>query len=83
MSYPRFTKIIIDYFMIKDQSISRRNKMFWHTDRDDTMFTSMRYEGTGTIPEVPDVPTYKYESEKEYWGDSDEEDDDEDEFNDD
>ncbi|GJZ23704.1 retrovirus-related pol polyprotein from transposon TNT 1-94 [Tanacetum coccineum] len=41
MSYPRFTKIIIDYFMSKDQSISRRNKMFWHT-RDDTMFTSMR-----------------------------------------
>ncbi|GJR85974.1 hypothetical protein Tco_0209985 [Tanacetum coccineum] len=42
MSYPRFTKIIIDYFMSKDLSISRRNKMFWHTARDDTMFTSMR-----------------------------------------
>ncbi|GJU41715.1 hypothetical protein Tco_1194672 [Tanacetum coccineum] len=42
MSYPRFTKIIIDYFMSKDQSISRRNKMFWHTARDDTMFTAMR-----------------------------------------
>ncbi|GKA99441.1 hypothetical protein Tco_0827378 [Tanacetum coccineum] len=42
MSYPRFTKIIIDYFVSKYQSISRRNKMFWHTDRDDTMFTSMR-----------------------------------------
>ncbi|GJT41325.1 hypothetical protein Tco_0941190 [Tanacetum coccineum] len=42
MSYPRFIKIIIDYFMLKDQSISRRNKMFWHTARDDTMFTSMR-----------------------------------------
>nr|GEV08996.1 hypothetical protein [Tanacetum cinerariifolium] len=42
MSYPRFTKIIIDYFMSKDQSISRRNKIFWHTARDDTMFTSMR-----------------------------------------
>ncbi|GJW14529.1 hypothetical protein Tco_0018662 [Tanacetum coccineum] len=42
MSYPRFTKIIINYFMSKDQSILRRNKMFWHTDRDDTMFTSMR-----------------------------------------
>nr|GEW69453.1 integrase, catalytic region, zinc finger, CCHC-type, peptidase aspartic, catalytic [Tanacetum cinerariifolium] len=26
----------------EDQSISRRNKMFWHTARDDTMFTSMR-----------------------------------------
>ncbi|GJV27559.1 hypothetical protein Tco_1384007 [Tanacetum coccineum] len=42
MLYPRFTKIIIDYFMSKDQSISRRNKMFWHTARDDSMFTSMR-----------------------------------------
>ncbi|GJU30349.1 hypothetical protein Tco_1173938 [Tanacetum coccineum] len=42
MSYPIFTKIIIDYFMSKDQSISKRNKMFWHTARDDTMFTSMR-----------------------------------------
>ncbi|GKD92903.1 hypothetical protein Tco_1372740, partial [Tanacetum coccineum] len=40
-------------------------------------------EGTGTIPGVPDVPTYKSESEKEYWGDSDEEDDDEDDFDDD
>ncbi|GJX28718.1 retrovirus-related pol polyprotein from transposon TNT 1-94 [Tanacetum coccineum] len=42
MSYPRFTKIIIDYFMSKDPSISRRNKMFWHTTRDDTLFTSIR-----------------------------------------
>ncbi|GJR47468.1 hypothetical protein Tco_1315571 [Tanacetum coccineum] len=42
MSYPRFTTIIIDYFMSKDQSISRRNKMFSHTARDDTMFMSMR-----------------------------------------
>nr|GEV73575.1 hypothetical protein [Tanacetum cinerariifolium] len=42
MAYPRFTKIIIAYFMLKDQSISRRNKMFWHTTRDDTMFISMR-----------------------------------------
>ncbi|GKA01980.1 hypothetical protein Tco_0674645 [Tanacetum coccineum] len=42
MEYPRFTKIIIDYFMSKDQSISRRNNMFWHTARDDTMFTTMR-----------------------------------------
>nr|GFA23071.1 hypothetical protein [Tanacetum cinerariifolium] len=35
MSYPRFTKIIIDYLRSKDQSISRRNKMFWHTALDD------------------------------------------------
>ncbi|GJX77450.1 hypothetical protein Tco_0324261 [Tanacetum coccineum] len=42
MSYPRFTKIIIDYFMSKDQSISKRNNMFWHTTRDDTMLTAIR-----------------------------------------
>nr|GEW15390.1 hypothetical protein [Tanacetum cinerariifolium] len=42
MLYPRFTKVIIDYFMSRDQSISKRNKMFWHTARDDTMFTTMR-----------------------------------------
>ncbi|GKB50560.1 hypothetical protein Tco_0901313, partial [Tanacetum coccineum] len=42
MSYSRFTRIIMDYFMSKDPSISRRNNMFWHTARDDTMFTSMR-----------------------------------------
>ncbi|GKD86520.1 hypothetical protein Tco_1357674 [Tanacetum coccineum] len=42
MCYPRFTKVIIDYFMSKDQSISRRNKMFWHTARDDPMFNTIR-----------------------------------------
>ncbi|GJT05309.1 putative reverse transcriptase domain-containing protein [Tanacetum coccineum] len=57
MSYPRFTKIIIDYFMSKDQSILRRNKMFWHTARDDTMFTSMRcisrHEDTQVYEKTP------------------------------
>nr|GEX19762.1 hypothetical protein [Tanacetum cinerariifolium] len=33
---------IIDYFMSKDQSISRRHKMFWHTARDDPMFNTIR-----------------------------------------
>nr|GEW58946.1 hypothetical protein [Tanacetum cinerariifolium] len=42
MCYPRFTKVIIDYFMSKDQSISRRKKMFWHTARDDPMFNTIR-----------------------------------------
>ncbi|GJU72589.1 hypothetical protein Tco_1263994 [Tanacetum coccineum] len=40
--YPRFTKFIVDYFMEKDQAIPRRNKMFWHSDRDDSMFTKIR-----------------------------------------
>ncbi|GJT19232.1 hypothetical protein Tco_0877938 [Tanacetum coccineum] len=42
MYYPRFTKVIIDYFMAKDQAIPRRNKMFWHYARDDFMFTTIR-----------------------------------------
>ncbi|GJR60507.1 hypothetical protein Tco_1502669 [Tanacetum coccineum] len=42
MYYPRFTKVIVDYFMTKDPSIPRRNKMFWHTARDDSMFTTIR-----------------------------------------
>ncbi|GJR63872.1 retrovirus-related pol polyprotein from transposon TNT 1-94 [Tanacetum coccineum] len=37
-----FTKVIFDYFMAKDPSISRRNKMFWHTTRVDSMFTTIR-----------------------------------------
>ncbi|GJV36774.1 hypothetical protein Tco_1409251 [Tanacetum coccineum] len=42
MYYPRFTKVIVDYFMAKDQAIPRRNKMFWHYVRDDFMFTTIR-----------------------------------------
>ncbi|GJU44945.1 retrovirus-related pol polyprotein from transposon TNT 1-94 [Tanacetum coccineum] len=42
MYYPRFTKVIVDYFMAKDQAIPRRNKIFWHSARDDFMFTTIR-----------------------------------------
>ncbi|GJY55697.1 hypothetical protein Tco_0454812 [Tanacetum coccineum] len=42
MYYPCFSKVIVDYFMAKDHAILRRNKMFWHYDRDDFMFTTIR-----------------------------------------
>ncbi|GKF51186.1 hypothetical protein Tco_0147653 [Tanacetum coccineum] len=42
MYYPRFTKVIVDYFMSKDQGIPRRNKMFWRYARDDFIFTTVR-----------------------------------------
>ncbi|GJT74518.1 hypothetical protein Tco_1041243 [Tanacetum coccineum] len=48
MFYPRFTKVIVDYFMAKDPSISRRNKMFCHTARDGSMFTTIRSEAYKT-----------------------------------
>ncbi|GKE73145.1 hypothetical protein Tco_1535186, partial [Tanacetum coccineum] len=45
--------------------------------------TTGAYEGTGTIPEVPDVPIYEFESKKESWGDSkDEDEDDENDYDD-
>ncbi|GJR03180.1 hypothetical protein Tco_0526164 [Tanacetum coccineum] len=34
--------VIVDYFMTKDPSIPRRNQMFWHTARDESMFTTIR-----------------------------------------
>nr|GEZ14400.1 retrovirus-related Pol polyprotein from transposon TNT 1-94 [Tanacetum cinerariifolium] len=42
MHYPRFTKVIIHYFMSKDPSIPRRNKVNWHYVRDDHMFSTIK-----------------------------------------
>nr|GFB31829.1 hypothetical protein [Tanacetum cinerariifolium] len=41
MYYPRFIKVIINFFMTKDQSIPKRNKVNWHYARDDHMFTTI------------------------------------------
>nr|GEU75502.1 hypothetical protein [Tanacetum cinerariifolium] len=50
MYYPRFTKVIINFFMTKDPSVLRRNKVNWHYVRDDQMFTMIklvsRYQNT-------------------------------------
>ncbi|GJT41406.1 hypothetical protein Tco_0941271 [Tanacetum coccineum] len=43
MYYPRFTKVIINHFMSKDQSIPRRNKVDWHLAKDDPVLTIMRF----------------------------------------
>ncbi|GJU14979.1 hypothetical protein Tco_1142945 [Tanacetum coccineum] len=42
MYYPRFIKVIVNFFMTKDQSIPRRNSVNWHYARDDYMFTIMK-----------------------------------------
>ncbi|GJS87991.1 hypothetical protein Tco_0770627 [Tanacetum coccineum] len=42
MYYPRFTKVIVNFFMTKDQSIPRRNNVNWHFARDDPMFTTIK-----------------------------------------
>nr|GFA83431.1 hypothetical protein [Tanacetum cinerariifolium] len=42
MNYPRFTKVIIDYFMTRKPFISRRNRINWHYVRDDALFSTIK-----------------------------------------
>nr|GEV22990.1 hypothetical protein [Tanacetum cinerariifolium] len=42
MYYPRFTKVIINFFMTKDPSIPRRIKVNWHYVMDNQMFTIIK-----------------------------------------
>ncbi|GJR59538.1 hypothetical protein Tco_1501700 [Tanacetum coccineum] len=53
MYYPIFTKVIINHFMSKDQSIPRRNKVDWHMAKDDPILTTMRF-----IPKHETVQKY-------------------------
>nr|GFC25264.1 hypothetical protein [Tanacetum cinerariifolium] len=42
MNYPRFTKVIIDYFMTRKPSILRRNRIHWHYVQDDALFSTIK-----------------------------------------
>nr|GFA05914.1 hypothetical protein [Tanacetum cinerariifolium] len=42
MNYPRLMKVIIDYFMTRKPSISRRNRINWHYARDDALFSTIK-----------------------------------------
>nr|GEV38987.1 hypothetical protein [Tanacetum cinerariifolium] len=86
MSYPRFTKFIIDYFIWLPKE-ARHNFTSHVSGSDDGVDTQSKIpdeqhlkttgadEGTDTILGVPDVPIYESESEKESWGDSKDKDD--------
>ncbi|GJX81961.1 hypothetical protein Tco_0331442 [Tanacetum coccineum] len=76
MYYPHFTKLIVNFFMSKDPSIPRRNKINWHYARDDPMFTTInvisRHEDTqlyGAIlpKELTNEDIRNSESYKEYY----------------
>ncbi|GJY51200.1 hypothetical protein Tco_0442047, partial [Tanacetum coccineum] len=43
MYYLRFTKVIINHFMSKDQSILTRNKVDWHMANNDPILTTIRF----------------------------------------
>ncbi|GJV87343.1 hypothetical protein Tco_1531281 [Tanacetum coccineum] len=76
MYYPRFTKLIVNFFMLKDPLIPRRNKINWHYAMDDPMFTTInvisRHEGIqlyGAIlpKELTNEDIRNSESYKEYY----------------
>nr|GEW15958.1 hypothetical protein [Tanacetum cinerariifolium] len=76
MYYPRFTKVILNFFMSKDQSIPMRNKVNWHFARDNYMFTTIklvsRHQNTqhyGAILsiELTNEVIRNFESYKEYY----------------
>ncbi|GKC00152.1 hypothetical protein Tco_0986288 [Tanacetum coccineum] len=76
MYYPRFTKVIVNFFMTKDSSIRRRNKVNWHFAKDDPMFTTIkvisRHEDTQLYGAIfPDELTNEaikdFKSYKEYY----------------
>ncbi|GKB91165.1 hypothetical protein Tco_0963437 [Tanacetum coccineum] len=65
MYYPRFTKVIVDYFMEKDHAIPRRNKMFWHYAMDDFMFTTVRVISKHQDTQTPKPKSTKKKADSE------------------
>nr|GEX09716.1 hypothetical protein [Tanacetum cinerariifolium] len=43
MYYPRFTKVIIHYFLTRDKTVSWRNKIEMHTSKDDYLINTLRF----------------------------------------
>nr|GFD06414.1 hypothetical protein [Tanacetum cinerariifolium] len=64
-NYPRFTKVIIDYFMTRKPSTSRRNRIHWHYVQDDALFSTIKVKkgdsASSTTPPTP-TPTTTVES---------------------
>ncbi|GJW31740.1 hypothetical protein Tco_0051772 [Tanacetum coccineum] len=58
--------------VLSEVALTKAEQLKMATKRSKTQFYN---EGTGTIPGVPDVPIYEFESEKDSWGDSEDEDD--------
>ncbi|GJR46470.1 hypothetical protein Tco_1314573 [Tanacetum coccineum] len=43
MYYPRFTKVIIHYFLTQDKTVSWRNKIEMHTSKDEYLINTLRF----------------------------------------
>ncbi|GJR11373.1 hypothetical protein Tco_0794025 [Tanacetum coccineum] len=52
MYYPRFTKVIIHYFLIQDKAVSWRNKIRMHTSRDDYLINTLIFVSTKEATQI-------------------------------
>ncbi|GJT40848.1 retrovirus-related pol polyprotein from transposon TNT 1-94 [Tanacetum coccineum] len=43
MYYPRFTKVIINHYLIQEKTLSWRNKIRMHTSKDDYLINTLRF----------------------------------------
>ncbi|GJW41169.1 hypothetical protein Tco_0067014 [Tanacetum coccineum] len=73
MYNPRFTKVIIHYFLTQDKTLSWRNKIGMHTSKDDYLTNTLRFVSTKeetqiygailleslTSPEMKETKAYK------------------------
>ncbi|GJV68794.1 hypothetical protein Tco_1484303 [Tanacetum coccineum] len=73
MYYPRFTKVIIHYFLTQDKTVSWRNKIRMHTSKDDYLINTLRFVSAKettqiygailpkslTSPEIKETKAYK------------------------
>ncbi|GKE51932.1 hypothetical protein Tco_1487088 [Tanacetum coccineum] len=73
MYYPRFTKVIIYYFLTQDKTLSWRNKIGMHTSKDDYLINTLRFVSAReetqiygailpeslTSPEIKETKAYK------------------------
>ncbi|GJV89106.1 hypothetical protein Tco_1533044 [Tanacetum coccineum] len=52
MYYPRFTKVIIHYFLTQDKIVFWRNKIGMHTSRDDYLINTLRFVSTKEATQI-------------------------------
>ncbi|GKB62709.1 hypothetical protein Tco_0918895 [Tanacetum coccineum] len=52
MYYPRFTKVIIHYFLTQDKTVSWRNKIGMHTSRDDYLINTPRFISAKEVTQI-------------------------------
>ncbi|GJQ93035.1 hypothetical protein Tco_0004174 [Tanacetum coccineum] len=52
MYYPRFTKVIIHYFLTQDKTLSWRNKTGMHTSKDDYLINTLRFVSTKEATQI-------------------------------